>query len=111
MISSSRLLQQAAHDLDPLALADRQRVHQAPRLERQPVALRHLLDAARQLPRAPPPSSAERDVLGDGQRLEQRKVLEHHADAQARAPAPGLAIVDRLAVPSVSSPASGRTTP
>jgi hypothetical protein len=24
----------------------------------------------------------ERDVLGDGQRLEQREVLEHHADAE-----------------------------
>jgi hypothetical protein len=24
----------------------------------------------------------ERDVVGDGQRLEQREVLEHHADAE-----------------------------
>ena len=33
---------------------------------------------------------AERDVLGDRQRLEQREVLEHHADAELRAPPPGL---------------------
>ena len=25
----------------------------------------------------------QRDVLGDGQRLEQREMLEHHADAEA----------------------------
>ena len=28
-------------------------------------------------------AEAEGDVLGDGQRLEQREMLEHHADAQA----------------------------
>ena len=27
------------------------------------------------------PSSAERDVLGDGEIVEQREMLEHHADA------------------------------
>ena len=37
-------------------------------------------------------AQAERDVLGDGQRLEHREMLEHHADAQRCGPGLGLAI-------------------
>ena len=43
-----RVLQQAADDLDALALADRQRVHEPARIDRQPVALRHFDDPPRQ---------------------------------------------------------------
>ena len=79
-----RVLQQAAHDLDALALADRQRVHArardraAGRRRRHDLAMRlasavHVGDARR----APSAMFSEH-----GQRLEQREVLEHHADAE-----------------------------
>ena len=41
----------------------------------------------------------ERDVLGDRQRLEQREVLEHHADAERARARAGLAIATGLPFP------------
>jgi hypothetical protein len=76
-----RLLQQAAHDLDALPLPDRHRVHVPPRIERQAVALRDIADARGQRPRVGV-VDREPDVLADGQRVEQREMLEHHADAE-----------------------------
>jgi hypothetical protein len=49
----------------------------------------------------------EGDVLGDGQRLEQREVLEHHADAEPPRWA-GLRCIDgtRLPIRCCRSPAA-----
>ena len=77
-----RVLQQAADDLDALALADRHRVHVPAGIERQPVPGRHVADARRQVGPGARGVEREGDVLGDRQRLEQREVLEHHADAE-----------------------------
>ena len=77
-----RALQQAAHDLHALALAHAHRVHVAVRVERQAVVRRDLADALRQVVARVVGLQRQRDVLGDGERLEQREVLEHHADAQ-----------------------------
>ena len=93
-----RVLQQAAHDLDALPLADREPPDLALRLERQAVAARdfaHALVESGELGLVEP----ERDVLGDGQLLEQAEVLEHHADA-ARAGSGGAGEHDRLALPA-----------
>ena len=76
-----RLLQQAAHDLDPLPLADGKVGDAGVGIERQAVFARHLADRLGKLAAAAR-RQRQRDVLGDGQRLEQRKVLEHHADAE-----------------------------
>jgi hypothetical protein len=75
-------LQQAAHDLDALAFADRHAVHQALRIERQPVLLGDGADARRQLRRRDLVVERQRDVFGHGQCLEQREMLEYHADPQ-----------------------------
>ena len=52
----------------------------------------------------------QRDVLGDGQRFEQREMLEHHADAE---PTRRGWTVDRRPadLPIRCVPASGRVTP
>jgi len=75
-------LQQAAHDLDTLALADREVVHRAVRIERQAVFARGLRDALAQVEAFARLVNAQRHVLGDRERLEQREMLEHHADAE-----------------------------
>ena len=94
----TRLLQQAAHDLDALALADGKIVHRAVRIEGEPVGGRDFDDAPAQAPALSRVVDGESDVLRHGQRLEQGKMLEHHADAQTpggvRARDP-----DRLALP------------
>ena len=93
-----RLLQQATHDLDALALAHREIRDQRGRLQRQPELRRHPRDALAERPEIEPPGQGERDVLGHGERLEQREVLEHHADPEP----PGrrrVRDVDRLAAP------------
>ncbi|MCY1226253.1 hypothetical protein D9M72_384800 [compost metagenome] len=79
-----RIGQQRAHDLHALALADRQRMHMAVRLQRQAIALGGGADALGQLLHVAllPGGQAERDVLGHGQGVEQREMLEHHGDAQ-----------------------------
>ena len=78
----ARVLQQAAHDLDALPLADRHRVHVAGGVERKSVLRRHVADARRKVVARAIALQRERDVVGDRQRLEQREVLEDHADAE-----------------------------
>ena len=53
--------------------------------------------------------STRRDVLGHRQIVEQREVLENHADPAARA-ASGLAKVDRLAIQRMT-PSVGSSSP
>ncbi len=77
----TRILQQATYDLDPLALADRQRTDQTPRLEVEAIGARHRDDARPQGVVVRLTVEPERDVLRNGQRIEQREMLEHHADA------------------------------
>ncbi len=92
-----RLQQQRTYDLDALALADRERGYDAVRVELQPVLVHDPRDLVGQLPAAMRPVHAERDVLEHRQRLEQREVLEHHANAH-RARAPGAGDRDGCAV-------------
>ena len=85
-----RVLHQRAHDLDALALADRQPPDLALGIERQAVDPRGFLeprgDGGERFRRR----QAERHVLGHGEVLEQREMLEHHADAErARLGRPG----------------------
>ena len=77
-----RLLQQAADDLDPLALADREVGDDGVRVERQAVFRRDVVDPRREPVEPHRAGERQRDVLGDGQRIEQREMLEHHADAE-----------------------------
>src|SRR5690606_11947081 len=51
--------------------------------ERQAVILRDGPDTGGEILSCRTPFEAEGDVLRHGQRLEQREVLEHHADAEA----------------------------
>ena len=94
-----RRLQQRADDLDALSLGHRQRVHRAFRVERKSVSLRYLAHARRQVRDGPRGVLRERDVFGDGQRLEQREMLEHHRDAEASRPR-RIRDDDGLAVPA-----------
>ena len=94
----ARALQQAAHDLDALTLADGHRVHVPVGLERQAVARRHLADAVGEVAADARGLERERDVLGNRQGLEQGEVLEHHADAEP-AGARRIADLDRGALP------------
>ena len=80
-----RILHQRADDLDALTLADRQLPDLAPGIERKPVKIGHLLEARRHVLEGFLAVEPERDVLGDGEIFEQREMLEHHADAAARA--------------------------
>ena len=82
MISRRGFLQQAAHDLDALALAHRKIRHERTGPKRQAVVGGDRLDPPGQRRHVPLPFQGEGDVLRDGQRIEQREVLEHHADAQ-----------------------------
>ena len=75
-----RVQQQRTDDLDPLPLADRERRDRAVGIERQPVLRQHRADALLELGVGEFRVEAERDVLEHGQRLEQREVLEDHAD-------------------------------
>ena len=110
MISSLRIEQQRAHDLDALALAHAQRRDDAARIELQPVSVEHFADLGLELALRNFGVEAERDVLEHRQRLEQREVLEHHADAE---PARRARVVDadRLRRPSRISPSSGARMP
>ena len=91
MISRRGIEQQRAHDLDALALADAQRRDDAARIELQPVGSSTRPNSASRSRCDGSDVEAERDVLQHRQRLEQREVLEHHADAERRA-ARGLAM-------------------
>ncbi len=81
-----RLLQQAAHDLDPLPFAHGHRMHVAAWIERQTVALGNIANALVEGGVRFAGFERERDVLAYRQRLEQRKMLEYHADAQRPRP-------------------------
>ena len=110
MMSSFGLLQQAAHDLDALAFADRKRVDMAVDVERQGVGVEDGGDLA--LERAPVERlvHADGDVLEHRHRLEEREVLEHHADAELARRARRL--VTTTGAPSKRiSPASACCTP
>ena len=76
-----RVLHQRADDLDALALADRQLPDLALGIERKPVNIGHFLQPRRHVLEGFLAVEPERDVLGDGQIVEQGKVLKHHADA------------------------------
>ncbi len=78
----SRVLQQAAHNLDTLALAGGQRIDGTMRVERKAVPRRYGANARGQVGAAAARFECQRNVLAHGQCLEQRKVLEHHADAK-----------------------------
>ena len=106
------ILHQRAHDLDALALADRQPPDLALGIERQAVNPRGFLKPLRDGGERFSRRQAERDILGDRQVLEQREMLEHHADAErARLGRTGSA---RLFAPSSAvrrrSAGSGRTS-
>src|SRR5829696_4308837 len=78
-----RILEQAADDLDPLPLAGRKGPDRPIGLQPEPVAAADLVEPpAHRLERG---GAGERDgdVLGDGELVEEREVLEHHVDAEA----------------------------
>ena len=77
-----RVEQQAAYDLDALALTDRQRMHRAIGIERQAIGGADAADAFGETRRTLRPVKAERYVLEHRHGLEQREMLEHHADAE-----------------------------
>ena len=76
-----RILHQRAHDLDALALADRQPPHFAFGIERQAVIVGYLRQPRRHGGKALFAVEPERHVFGNGEIVEQREMLEHHADA------------------------------
>ena len=77
-----RIEQERAHDLDALALADAERRDDAARIELEPIGLEHPIELGQKLARGEARIEAERDILEHRHRLEQREMLEHHADAQ-----------------------------
>ncbi len=99
------LLQQAAHDLDPLSFADRQGRDQRGRLQRQAILARHARDSRGERGRIERAAQGEGDVLHYGERLEQREVLEHHGDAE---PPGGRRIGDGDRPPTPVQAARGR---
>ena len=102
----ARILQEAADDLDTLPLAYRQCMNEPSRIDRQPVSIRYLLDARRQRLHVLLSGQSERDVLDDGECLEQREVLEHHPDSH-RACFGGIGDGNLAAFPD--NPALGRS--
>ncbi len=77
------LEQERAHDLDALAFADAERRDDAARIELELVGVEHPIEFGQKFARREARIQAERDVLEHRHRLEQREVLEHHADAEA----------------------------
>ena len=78
-----RLLQKTAHDFYALPLAHRHAVDEALGIDGQTVAIRDFDDVGREFIPRDAMIECQRDVLRNGQRLEQQEVLEHHADAHA----------------------------
>ena len=76
-----RVLHQHAHDLDALPLADRELPDLAVGIERKPVNIGHFFEPRRHVLEQFLAVEPERDILGDGEIVEQREMLEHHADA------------------------------
>ena len=95
----ARLLEETAYDLDALAFADREVRDEGGRLERQAVLRRHACDPLAERREVEPAGRRKRDVLRYRQRLEQREVLEHHADPEAPG-GRGVGDGDRLATPA-----------
>ena len=98
-----RIEQQRAHDLDALALADAQRRDDAARIELEPIGVEHPVEFGQEFALREARIEAKRDVFEHRHRLEQREVLEHHADAEpaSRArigDADGRAVEDDLAL-------------
>ena len=78
----SRVEQERAHDLDALAFADAERRHDSARIELEVVGFEHPVELRQKFARGKARVEAERDVFQHRHRLEQREVLEHHADAE-----------------------------
>ena len=72
-----------AHDLDALAFADAQCRDDAAGIELEMVGVQNPVELGEELARGEARIEAERDVFQYRHRLEQREVLEHHADAEA----------------------------
>ena len=75
-----RILKQAAHDLDTLLFADGQVVDPRVRIDADAIFGRHGAHTFGQILERFAWRQRQRDILGDGQRLKQREMLEHHAD-------------------------------
>ena len=98
-----RVEQQSAHDLDALALADAQRRDDPARIELEVIGFEHPIEFGEQFARREAGVEAKRDVFEHRHRLEQREVLEHHADAEPTSgarigDADGRAVEDDLAL-------------
>jgi hypothetical protein len=77
-----RVLQQAAHDFDTLPLAGRERPHRPVGLERETVGAAHIRELRTHFGDAPIARERDRNVLRHRQLVEQREVLEHHAEPE-----------------------------
>ena len=111
MMMSCGRLQQAAHDFYALALADRKVADAGgPGSSLQAVGGETLRDARASVAIGALAADAERDVLRHRQRLEQREMLEHHADALG-AGLGGARAGRRRRRPSACGRSSGRMTP
>ena len=75
-------MQQTAHDFDALPLAHGHAVHQARRIHRQTIPMRHLGNARRKGRRSDTLIQGQRNVFRHGQGFEQGEVLEYHADTE-----------------------------
>ena len=79
----ARVQEKRAHDLDALAFADAQCRDDAAGIELEMVGVQNPVELGEELARGEARVEAERDVFQYRHRLEQREVLEHHADAEA----------------------------
>ena len=77
------LLEEAAHDLDALAFADREVRDERGRLQGQAVLRRDPRDALAERSEVEPSWHRERDVLHHREGFEEGEVLEHHADPES----------------------------
>ena len=92
------VLEKRPHDLDALALADGKVRDMGLRIERQAVGARQRRRLVRHFGKRNAGRQGQCDVLCDRQRLEQRKMLEDHADAKPAGGA-GARNSHRLALP------------
>ncbi len=75
------ILHQRPNDFDALTFAYRQLPDLAPGIERKSVNIGHFLQTRRHVLERFLAVQTQRHVLGDGEIVEQREMLEHHADA------------------------------
>ncbi len=75
------ILHQRPDDFDALALTHRQPPHFPLRIERKPVDIGYFLQAGGDVLERFLAVEAQCHVFGDGEIVEQREMLEHHADA------------------------------